>query len=355
MPTPIRVAGSRWLHRQWRKKGLFALLLSPVSLVTRALLSSRPRAGTGQGAYRAPVPVVVVGNLYVGGTGKTPVVMTIVQALAESGLRPGVISRGYGVRIDAEARVGQGTLDAGIFGDEPALIARQTGCPVAVHPRRRLAARALLATRPEIDVIVSDDGLQHQDLARDVEVVVQDDRGVGNGMVLPAGPLREPPSRLGTVDVLVTQVSPGEILAPPHVAPAGERPLQVAMQLRPCGVRHLQTGEVLCLADFAARFGAEPVAAAAGIGVPERFFRLLREAGIAPATELALEDHAIIDRTTFAALTEPRILVTAKDAVKCQGLDDDRIWVVDAQATLSVIDFAQWLARRIGQTRRSRR
>lgn len=350
-----RVRVSRWLHRQWRKTGWFALLLSPVSLIARALLSCRAPAGTGRGAYRAPVPVVVVGNLYVGGTGKTPVVMTIVQALTAHGLRPGVISRGYGVRIDAQARVGQGTLDADIFGDEPALIARQTGCAVAVHPRRRLAARALLMARPEIDVIVSDDGLQHQDLARDVEVIVQDDRGIGNGMVLPAGPLREPPSRLGTVDVVVTQVNPGEILATPRPAPAGVRPLQVAMQLRPLGVRHLQTGEVLSLADFAARFGAEPLAAAAGIGVPERFFRSLREAGLAPATELALEDHAAIDRTTFAALTERLILVTAKDAVKCQGLDDERIWAVDAQAVLSVIDFAQWLAQRVEHSRRKQR
>ena len=127
------------------------------------------------------------------------------------------------------------------------------------------------------------------------------------------------------------------------------------MQLRPLGVRHLQTGEVLSPADFAARFGAEPLAAAAGIGVPERFFRSLREAGLAPATELALEDHAAIDRTTFAALTERLILVTAKDAVKCQGLDDERIWAVDAQAVLSVIDFAQWLAQRVEQTRRKQR
>ena len=178
---------------------------------------------------------------------------------------------------------------------------------------------------------------------------------MGNGMVLPAGPLREPSSRLGTVDVVVTQVSPGEILATPHLAPAGVRPLQVAMQLHPLGVRHLQTGEVLSLADFAARFGTEPVAAAAGIGVPERFFRSLREAGLAPATELALADHAAIDRTTFAALTERLILVTAKDAVKCQGLDDERIWAVDAQARLSVIDFAQWLAQRVEQTRRTQR
>ena len=347
----MRLRASRWLHQQWCRTGWFAVLLSPVSLLARALLACRARAGTGPGAFRAPVPVVVVGNLFVGGTGKTPVVMAVVQALAAQGYRPGVISRGYGVRIDAEPRVGQGTLDAHAFGDEPALIALQTGCAVAVHPRRRLAIRALLLAHPETDVIVSDDGLQHRDLARDIEIIVQDDRGIGNGLVLPAGPLREPPARLQTVDALVTQIGPDAALEAPHPAPANERPLRIAMQLRPHSARHLQTGEQLSLSDFAARFGSGPIAAAAGIGVPERFFRALRQAGLAPATELALPDHAVIDHSTFAALSEPVILVTAKDAVKCGKLDDARIWAVDAQAALSVIDFAQWLAQRIGQAR----
>jgi len=350
-PTPLRLRASRWLHRQWRQTGWFAVLFAPASLLARALLACRPQAGTGRGAFRAPVPVVVVGNLYVGGTGKTPVVMAVVQALVAQGYQPGVISRGYGVQIDATPRVGQGRLDAHVFGDEPALIALQTGCAVAVHPRRRLAIAALLQARPEIDVIVSDDGLQHQDLARDIEIIVQDERGVGNGLVLPAGPLREPATRLESVDAVVTQIGPDAPQAVPHRAPADQRPLQVVMQLQLQSARHLQTGEVLPLADFVTRCGQEPFAAAAGIGVPERFFRSLRQAGLYPATELALQDHAVIDGTTFAALTERRILVTAKDAVKCQKLNDSRIWAIDAQAGLSVIDFAQWLAQRIGQSR----
>ena len=350
-PAPLRLRISRWLHCQWRITGWFAVLLFPISLLVRALLACRPRAGTGRGACRAPVPVVVVGNLFIGGTGKTPVAMAVVEALTSQGYRPGVISRGYGVRIDAKARVGQGKLDAHIFGDEPTLIALKTGCAVAVHPRRRLAIAALLRSRPDIDVIVSDDGLQHQDLARDVEIIVQDDRGVGNGLLLPAGPLREPATRLATVDVVVTQIGPDSPSVVPHRAPPDQRPLRVVMQLQLLSARHLQTGEVLPLADFVTRLGHEPFAAAAGIGVPERFFRSLRQAGLHPATELALQDHAPIDRTTFAALTERRIVVTAKDAVKCQQLDDARIWAIDAHAGLSVSDFAQWLAHRIAQTR----
>lgn len=327
----------------------------PFSLVTRVLLAVRGLAGSGPGAFRAPVPVVVVGNLYVGGTGKTPVVMAIVEALAARGFKPGVVSRGYGIRVDADARFGQGILDARVFGDEPALIARQTGCPVAVHPRRRLAIQALLDARPQTDVIISDDGLQHRDLARDIEIIVQDERGTGNGHLLPAGPLREPAGRLRSVDAVVTQLGPDTAFPAMHPAPTDESPLQVAMQLRPVALRHILSGEILALPDFIARAGSQPLAAAAGIGVPARFFRSLRHAGLRPVTELALDDHANIDSSTFAGIRENLILVTAKDAVKCQQLNDDRLWAVDAQAVISVIDFAQWLERRLEQTRRKPR
>ena len=133
------------------------------------------------------MPVVVIGNVYVGGTGKTPMVIATVEGRAR-GFNPGVVSRGYGAKIGPEPRVGQGAaLAASAFGDEPALIARASGAPVSVHPKRALAAQALLRAHPDVDVIVSDDGLQHLALARDVEIVVQDERGIGNGRLLPAG------------------------------------------------------------------------------------------------------------------------------------------------------------------------
>ena len=174
--------------------------------------------------YRAPVPVVIVGNLYVGGTGKTPVVIALVKQLKALGWHPGLISRGYGAKLGPSARTGQGELNASIMGDEPALLAEQTGAWIGVHPNRQLACQALLKADPAIDIIVSDDGLQHLALARDVEIVVQDTRGVGNGWLLPAGPLREPAKRLKTVDVVIhRQTGPRAPSRPDTRTPFGDQ------------------------------------------------------------------------------------------------------------------------------------
>nr|WP_255592932.1 tetraacyldisaccharide 4'-kinase [Bordetella sp. BOR01] len=320
-------------------------MLRPLSALTAwHVTRRRARYQAGRRAvYRAPVPIVVIGNIYVGGTGKTPVVIATVQALRERGWTPGVISRGYGTRVGPQARVGQGELDPCHFGDEPALIARATAAPVAVHPRRALAAQALLRQHPQVNVIVSDDGLQHLALARDVEIVVQDERGIGNGRLLPAGPLREPAARLDTVDAVITNRSNG----PPAPAHPDGGPRRADMRLEPGAARHLQSGACRPLADFADRTVFPGVAAAAGIGNPGRYFATLRAAGIRADPCLALPDHYDYRRSPFDAVHADAILITSKDAIKCRGLDDARLWEVPVQARLSDPGLFDWLAARL--------
>jgi tetraacyldisaccharide 4'-kinase len=332
---------STLLARQWQHGGWLSTLLLPLSALT-AWAVARKRRRYLDGArptYRAPVPVVVIGNVYVGGTGKTPMVIATVEGLRARGYTPGVVSRGYGARIGPEARVGTGALEAARYGDEPALIARATGAPVSVHPKRALAAQALLQAHPEVDVIVSDDGLQHLALARDIEIVVQDERGVGNGRLLPAGPLREPASRLREVDAVVTNIGTAD--GRPPAAAAGARPRQVRMWLEPGEARQIEGGATRPLAAFA---GQPRVAAAAGIGNPERFFATLRAAGIAPETTLALPDHHDYAESPFRALAADAILVTSKDAIKCAALGDARLWEVPVRAGFSDPQLFDWLA-----------
>ncbi|MDX3904222.1 MAG: tetraacyldisaccharide 4'-kinase [Pigmentiphaga sp.] len=337
-PTGLRAA----LQRQWQEGGWLSGLLSPLSMLAGAVVAAKRRAYRAGWvrAERVGVPVVVVGNLYVGGTGKTPFIIAAAQALRERGHRPGVVSRGYGVQVGIEPRVGCGALDPALFGDEPALIARRTDAPVAVHPRRVAAARALLARHPDVDVILSDDGLQHLALARDVEIVVQDERGIGNGKLLPAGPLREPPSRLCSIDAIVTNRSgaPGSLPS----APASVR--AVDMMLAIDGAWRLRDGERRPL-DALPRDAR--VAAVAGIGNPGRFFSTLRQAGVQLDATVALPDHYDYSASPFAALEADLILVTDKDAVKCRHLDDSRVWAVTVSARLSDPTFFDWLETRL--------
>ena len=183
----MRATFESWLHRQWTKRGLLAWALSPLSLIFLCVARNR-RLKTQP--HKLPVPVVVVGNIYVGGTGKTPVTIALVKELIKRGHHPGVVSRGFGRKHDKPLMVLPDS-PAQSVGDEPLLIARQTRVPVAVARDRVAAALLLLDKHPECDIIISDDGLQHYALARDVELAVVGARGLGNGWVLPAGPLRE--------------------------------------------------------------------------------------------------------------------------------------------------------------------
>lgn len=309
------------LMQAWMRRGVLAWLLAPLALVFFCVVTLRRqlyRRGLLK-ATRLPVPVVVVGNVFVGGTGKTPLTIWLVEALRALGCHPGVVSRGYGSRA-GEERLVDVDAAAGDSGDEPLLIARRTGCPVAVGRDRAAAARALLASHPDTDLIVADDGLQHYALARDVEIVLSDERGAGNGWLLPAGPLREPASRPRDFTVV-------------NGATGAAQSAMFPMQLQP--------GAAYRLSDPASCTSLEtlsqtPVAAAAGIGNPARFFAMLRRAGLDVAREIPLPDHYDFAADPFADVTQSCILITEKDAVKCLQLEsfrnDPRLWVVPVSA-----------------------
>jgi tetraacyldisaccharide 4'-kinase len=268
----------------------------------------------------------VVGNIFIGGTGKTPLTIWLAQALREAGFRPGVISRGHGAEGEAPCAVTEDSSTAEV-GDEPVLIARRAGVPVFVGRKRVEAGRALLAAHPEVDVVLTDDGLQHYALARDVEVLLFDGRGAGNGWLLPAGPLREAPSRRRDITV----VNAPEI-SPQLAASVGGTPFR--MQLVGDSAERLASPrQSRPLASFA----GHRLLAAAGIGNPGRFFTLLRGAGLEFA-ELPLPDHYDFRENPFAGVDADVILITEKDAVKCGQLenlkDDPRLWVVPVTARI---------------------
>ncbi|WP_414442912.1 tetraacyldisaccharide 4'-kinase [Burkholderia sp. 22PA0106] len=310
------------LTREWQRRGPLAWALTPFAAVFGAIAAGRRAAfAAGWKARVDPgVPVVVVGNVTVGGTGKTPTVIALVDALRANGFHPGVVSRGYGAEIREPTEV---TPDspASRAGDEPLLIARRTQAPVCVCPDRIAAIRALRAAHPEVDVVISDDGLQHYRMARTVELVVFDHRLGGNGFLLPAGPLREPLSRHRDATLVN---DPYSRALPPW-------PNTFALQLAPGDAWHLDAPS---RRRPLAQFAGERVLAAAGIGAPERFFATLRAAGLAPATR-ALPDHYAFAENPFAHDDADVILITEKDAVKLgASWRDARLWVVPVEAAL---------------------
>lgn len=315
----------------WSRRAGLSTLLLPLSWLY-GLLSARRLRARARTAWRAPVPVVVVGNILVGGTGKTPVTIAVCQALSARGWHPGIVSRGYGAAVGPEPRLSDDGAEAVRLGDEPALIHTATGAPVAVHPRRALAAAALLKARPDVDVLIADDGLQHTALARDLEIIVQDGRGIGNGRLLPAGPLREPPGRLTRADWLVTHLAADEPM--PHGHPS-TAPHAVIMRLRPERVTQLASGRDLCWDAWRAEQGAAPCSAAAGIGRPERFFAMLRAAGVTLSRTLRVPDHRAIPADALRDLPPGPVLITPKDAVKCVPPHDARLWAVRAAPLFS--------------------
>jgi tetraacyldisaccharide 4'-kinase len=282
---------------------------------------------------RLPVPVLVVGNLIVGGAGKTPVALALAHQLKEMGWRPGIISRGYGRKVPGIRAVGIGDSPQHV-GDEPLLYA-QHGLPVFVGEMRASAGRALLAANPGVNVLIADDGLQHLGLARDVEVVVFDQRGIGNGNLLPAGPLRESLTRLSDplVHGVIVQGNPDQTGWPSLP--------RFGLSLLPDHVYALnQPDHQLPLANFA----GQSVLAIAGIGHPERFFNMLRDLG------LKVEGLHFPDHHDFKAkdipFTRLPVMMTEKDAVKCRDFaaGHDNWFVVPVSARFSpALPLAEWL------------
>lgn len=309
------------LERHWQRLTPVSAALFPLSLLFRAIVALR-RAAYSAGllrAVRVRAPVVIVGNVTVGGTGKTPLVLWLAAFLRDRGLTPGIVSRGYGAS-GRDPRPVSPASDAYRAGDEPLLLARRSGCPVWIGVDRAAAAAALLHEHPRCDVIVSDDGLQRYALARDVEIAVVDGaRGLGNGLMLPAGPLREPASRLREVDAVVVH-------AAPDTAPGSRPGLRMTLEGRAFH-NLLNPGHVV----GPEHFHRLRVHAVAGIGNPARFFAHLEALG------LQFEAHAFPDHHRYSAadLSFPgceAVLMTEKDAVKCAPFAHETHWALRVDA-----------------------
>jgi len=334
----------------WEKRGLKALLLWPASLIFSWLTGLR-KALYAMGILRSEsisVPLVIVGNIRVGGTGKTPTVLAIAKALHLHGFKPGIISRGYQSNSsNAQSDPQEVTPESSPIehGDEPCYMAQELAdqkTPVMVHSHRVTAAKALMIKHPDVNVIISDDGLQHYKLkrwparegGRDIELVVRDAREEGNQWLMPAGPLREKPDRARdfTLNIVGTEATTIKAL-PPYFQDAPNFSLPVKIdhlyQLATPS-RRMALNEITQLLD-SNEDSEKQLLAAAGLGNPKKFFDLLRSTGL-KFQEMALPDHFDFAANPFKENTAKVILITEKDAVKCKQFndykDDERIWVL---------------------------
>ncbi|RDE24779.1 tetraacyldisaccharide 4'-kinase [Motiliproteus coralliicola] len=332
---------SSWLDRHWYGSAGVLKLLSPLEGVFSALAQRRRQAYQQQRkpSYRASVPVVVVGNISIGGTGKTPFTLWLLEQLKQRGLRPGVVSRGYGGKapeypfaVTAQSRPEQ-------VGDEPLMLASHSGCPLVVDPDRGRAVRHLLQHH-DCDLIVSDDGLQHYALQRDIEIVLIDgQRGFGNGHCLPVGPLREPPSRLEQVGFIVINGQPDSNPQLQSQLSALAVEETAVMALRPGGWRRLD-GEAVELAP-------QSVHAVAGIGNPQRFYDTLGKLGF-EVNAHSFVDHHRYQEEELQFEPELPLVMTEKDAVKCRAFSPDNRYYLPVTATLPV-GFQDALLTKINQ------
>lgn len=316
--------------RRWYGGAHGGRWLQPLAAVFGAIVRVR-RAAYRRGLLRSEdpgCPVIVVGNVSVGGTGKTPLVIELARLLGERGLRVGIVTRGYGGSARAPLRVSE-ALDPRITGDEAWLMHRRTRCPVAVGRDRVAAARLLVAEG--VDVILSDDGLQHYALARAAEIAVIDAaRALGNGLLLPAGPLREPAARLAEVHAVV--VNGGRLAAWPEA---------IGMQLEPAAAIQLSGRRAPRELES---FAGQRVHAVAGIGHPGRFFAMLRGYGLQPV-EHPFPDHHAYAPADLEFGDGFDVLMTEKDAVKCVAFGDARLWYVPVHCRIAPQDEQRLLAR----------
>ncbi len=328
-----RLSADSLLTSAWRSRGPLAWLLFPVSLVFAALVSVRRlfyRVGIFK-CERLGVPVIVIGNITVGGSGKTPLVLHVAQQLARNGFRPGLISRGYRGNATGVCEVHDDSA-ASQVGDEPLLLKRRFGGPVFVGRQRPAVANALLVANPDCNVIVCDDGLQHYGMARDIEIAVIDQRGVMNGWLLPAGPLREPLKRLAQVDAVVVNGSENIAVNEPRI-----------FRMKLTGSRFFQLDHPTGTCD-ASLLQGQRLHAVAGIGDPGRFFDQLLSLG------LTHDAHAFPDHHSYTAadldFTGDAIVTTEKDAVKLSGLAKLPVWVLPVEARVEP-DLTQFLLEKL--------
>jgi tetraacyldisaccharide 4'-kinase len=319
-----------WWERGWYKQHSFTLLFWPLSLLYLLVAAIR-RVGYQRGwfaSFAVEKPVVIVGNISVGGTGKTPFTLWLCKFLTEQGFTPGIVSRGYGARITEPVRVTSVHLAADV-GDEPLLLAGKSNCPVVVCPDRVAAAQYLLATT-DCDIVISDDGLQHYRLQRDLELVLIDgQRGLGNQQLLPAGPLREPVSRLQSVDAVI--VNSGDFQS-----------AQYKMVLKPV---------VPIALDGQSQWPeqAQAVTLVAAIGNPQRFVDTVKSFGIEIKSTEFFRDHYAFDEKTLAGIEGP-VLMTEKDAVKCRAFAKANWYYLPVEAQLPD-EFKFWLQQQLNQWR----
>lgn len=326
-----------WLHRLWYGRSVWRYPLWPLSLLFSLLVSLR-RALYRKGILKSievPVPVVVVGNISVGGTGKTPITVWLATELKVRNHNPGIISRGYGGKVGAVPVRVSAESDPRQVGDEAILIAIRSRCPVFVHPDRVAAAKA--AIDAGVDVLIADDGLQHYRLARDFEIAVMDGvRGTGNGLLLPAGPLREPLHRLQEVNRILVQTE-GQDVDVPYVRRASDR-LSSAFSLIPKQMRRLDEKLSRPLGEFAGK----TVHGVAAIGNPRRFFRMLESHGMRVIPH-AYRDHMQLTERQLAFGDSLPVVMTEKDAVKCSGMAIENAWYVPVTVKFPNAGRSNWL------------
>lgn len=305
----------------WQYKRVGNYLLLPFSCIFWLLTRLRYYGYVlGHLQRHFPIPIIVVGNISLGGTGKTPFVIWLAHFLQAQGYKPGIVARGYGGRLkkDQVAQVQRDSV-AKEVGDEPLLLAQKCSCPVFVGKERTQAVKQLLASYPDTNVVICDDGLQHYALARDIEIAIVDgNKRLGNGFCLPAGPLRESPARLSRVDFIVVN----------GVAHQGEWSMQTGLSSQIYAVNDDATHGLL------ANFINKTVYAFAGIGVPERFFNMLGDRGINYLPR-AFPDHHLYSSADFLESKDFPILMTEKDAVKCKQIPLPNAWVVPLEVTLA--------------------
>jgi len=334
----------------WERRGPTSLVLWPLSKVygwVNEALDLITDLNLGRRKPEA-VPIIIVGNIRVGGTGKTPIVIALAEQLARMGWKPGIISRGYGATAPITPRQVKSDSNPTEVGDEPVLIAKRTQnrFPIWVHPKRTLSIQSLLKQDPSVDVIISDDGLQHRSLirwparegGRDIEFVVRDQRGEGNDFLLPAGPLREPASRERDATLMTSAKSS----ASSHIDEyfLGRRAFTLGSEL---GMPYqlISPSNTRSFATMADTYLPNKITAVAAIGNPQRFFDDLRKQGIAGKC-IGLADHANYTPEFFSAIHAECILITEKDAVKCTSIQDERIWVVPMSLEIPNT-LADWL------------